>query len=61
MFAVRNSETGNAMNYFETLEEAKERLALYEEEDKANGEYSEGFYEIYNYDIQEIVELIATL
>lgn len=45
-YNVQDSEAGNIIDTFTSYEEAEKVLISYEEEDKANGEYVEGFYEI---------------
>lgn len=44
---IRDAEAGNEIARFETVEEARAELQKYEEQDKADGSYEEGFYEIY--------------
>lgn len=55
---TRDRETGNKIESFETLEEARAAILAYEEQDKADDTYSEDFYEIYNEENEEIVEQI---
>lgn len=45
-YIVRDREAGNVIDEFETKEAAEMALAKYEEEDKSNGIYEEGFYEV---------------
>ena len=45
-FVIRDSEAGNLIDTFNTLEEAKNELSDYEEQDKKDGTYEEDFYEI---------------
>lgn len=45
-YIIRDRETGNLIDGFDTLKEAREALARYEREDEENGSYEEGFYEI---------------
>ena len=46
---IRINENGEVLEEVSTLEEAKEIIAKYIEEDDRNGEeYEEGFYEVYN-------------
>lgn len=45
-FITRDTETGTMIDEFNTYEEAANAIANYEEEDKADGAYEEGFYEI---------------
>lgn len=46
MYRLQDRETGTLIDEFETLDEAEKVLALCEKEDKAEGNYSEGFYEV---------------
>lgn len=45
-YIIQDSEAGNFIDSFSTLEEAEKVLLQYEEEDRENGTYEEGFYEI---------------
>ena len=45
-FTIRDREAGNTIDSFDTIEAAKKALADYEAEDKADGTYTEDFYEI---------------
>lgn len=53
---TRDREAGNKIESFATLEEAREAIANYEEQDKADDAYTEDFYEIYDEENEEIVE-----
>ena len=55
-YTVRDREAGNVLDRFNTLEEAREALKSYEEEDKDGGIYKDDFYEIYDTELEEIVE-----
>lgn len=46
LYVIRDREAGNEIDEFETMEEAFEELARYEEIDKMNGDYTPDFYEI---------------
>lgn len=46
LYVIRDREAGNEIDEFETMEEALEELARYEEIDKMNGDYTPDFYEI---------------
>ncbi len=46
MFIIRDREAGNFIDMFGTYEAAEEALKAYEDSDKAEGIYEEGFYEI---------------
>lgn len=45
-FVIQDREAGNIITGFNTLKEAEAELEKYEEEDRKNGTYVEGFYEI---------------
>lgn len=45
-FIVRDREAGNIIDRFDTEEEALAALAEYEDEDRADGTYTEEFYEV---------------
>ena len=45
-FIIRDTEAGNFIDSFSTLEEAEQALAEFEESDKNEGIYKAGFYEI---------------
>lgn len=45
-YIIQDREAGNIIDAFDTLEEAKAELNLYELSDKADGIYEEDFYEI---------------
>ena len=47
-FQIRDREAGNSIESFDTLAEAKEVLAEYENDDIAEGTFTEDFYEIYD-------------
>lgn len=55
-YCTRDAEAGNIIDFFATLEDAQKAIEQYEEEDKSNGDFTPGFYEIYNQDTDEIVE-----
>ena len=46
IFAIRDRESGNVIDKFNSLEEAQSELARYEESDNQEGIYEEDFYEI---------------
>lgn len=46
LYVIRDREAGNELDEFETMEEALEELARYEEIDKMDGDYTPDFYEI---------------
>lgn len=46
LYVIRDREAGNEIDEFETMEEALEELARYEEIDKMDGDYTPDFYEI---------------
>lgn len=45
-YIIRDREAGNKIATFDTLPEAEQELALYEEEDRKDGTYTADFYEI---------------
>lgn len=55
MIVIRNREAGIIIERFETVEEARETLAKFEEEDEENEIYEPDFYEIYDTEKEEIV------
>lgn len=55
-FITRDREAGNEIERFETLEEARKAIADYETTDKADKTYTEDFYEIYDSQLEMIVE-----
>ena len=46
-FWTGDREAGNKIECFDTLEQAREAIAKYEESDKSEGIYEEDFYAIY--------------
>lgn len=53
---IRDREAGNVITEFDTVEEAKKELEKYEAQDKKDGSYTEGFYEIYDLDTHTVLE-----
>lgn len=53
MWYTVNNETGEKIDSFMTLEDAVKAIRMYETDDKNDGSYTEGFYDVYNdtYDI----------
>lgn len=45
-YIIRDREAGNEIDEFDTMEEALEELARYEEIDRMGGDYTPDFYEI---------------
>ena len=45
-YIIRDRETGTKIDVFDTYEEAKDELIIYEENDKISGDYTIDFYEI---------------
>ena len=45
-YIIRDREAGNIIDTFNTIEEAKNQLEIWENEDKKDGSYTENFYEI---------------
>lgn len=54
-YVVRDREAGNEIEKFKTAEDARKALNEYEESDKAEGIYEEGFYEVYDSKKEEIL------
>ena len=54
-FAVRTYDGGYVLETFPTFEEAETRIREYERMDKADRNYTEGFYEIYDLENEEII------
>ena len=54
-YIIRDREAGNAIEWAETIEEAKEIVKQYEKIDKKDGNYTPNFYEIYNKKTNEII------
>lgn len=48
-YVIRDREAGNVIDEYNTLQEAEQVLAQFEEEDKKNGVYTPDFYEIVKY------------
>lgn len=55
-YCTRDAEAGNVIDFFATLEDAQKAIEQYEKEDKDNGDFTPGFYEIYNMMDKEIVD-----
>lgn len=45
-YITRDREAGNEIDRFSTEEDAITAVEAYEEEDRANGDYTDGFYEV---------------
>lgn len=58
-YVTRDREAGNVIDTFSDIIQARDAIEEYEEADKADGIYEEGFYEIYDRDNEEIVEARA--
>lgn len=56
-YVIRDSEAGNEIEDFDTLDEAKLTLDEYERIDKEEGTYTEDFYEIYDKENEIIIDL----
>ncbi len=56
-YIIRDSEAGNVIEECDSLKEAKKILSKYEQTDREENTYTEGFYEIYDRENEEIVEL----
>lgn len=55
-YLVRNRETGTEIEQADSYSEAIDIIQKYEAEDKANGTYVDGFYEVYDTILEEVVE-----
>lgn len=55
-YVTRDREAGNEIERFETLQEAKEAIRAYEDQDRADGTLTEGFYEIWDTEKKEEAE-----
>lgn len=53
-YYTADHEAGNIIDRFESIEEARAAIAKYVEEDKRDGTYEPGFYEICNEDRETI-------
>ena len=56
-YVIRDSEAGNEIEECDSLKEVKKILSEYEQIDREENTYTEGFYEIYDRENEEIVEL----
>ena len=56
-YETRGSIAGNVIDCFDTIEEAKEAIKRYEDEDSKDGYFESDFYEIYDNVKEEIIEL----
>ena len=54
-FEIRDSETGNFIDSFKFIDEAKKEITRMEEVDKKDGCFTENFYEIYDNEKKEII------
>ena len=48
MWYTVNNETGEKIDSFMTLEEAVKAIRMYDTDDRINGCYTDGFYDVYN-------------
>ena len=55
-YLVRNRETGTEIEQADSYSEAIGIIQKYEAEDKANGTHIDGFYEVYDTILEEVVE-----
>ena len=46
IYTTQNTETGMIIDRFATREQAEAAIVSYETEDRAEGTYTEGFYEV---------------
>lgn len=54
-YLVRNRETGTEIEQADSYSEAIDIIQKYEAEDKANGTYVDGFYEVFDAILEEVV------
>ena len=54
-FLIRSNETGTVIEEADTLTEALKIISKYKNEDKANGTYEYGFYEIFDNVLEEVI------
>lgn len=55
-YTTQDHETGTVIDEFNTIEEAREALGKYVQEDREEGNYTPRYYEIYDTLEQELVE-----
>ena len=55
-YAVRDREAGNVIDECDHIAEAEDMINQYEYDDKEDGNYEPNFYEIYDWDDEEICE-----
>ena len=55
-YLIRNRETGTEIEQADSYSEAIGIIEKYEAEDKANGTYVDGFYEVYDTILEEVVQ-----
>lgn len=56
-YETRDSIAGNVIEWFDTIEEAKEAIKRYEDEDSKDSYFEMDFYEIYDNVKEEIIKL----
>lgn len=54
-YIVRDAEAGNVIEKAETMEEALDIIACYEEYDKAEGTYTPNFYEVVEAEVEQVL------
>lgn len=54
-YAVRCAESGSEIEHCQTLGDAGRTIQMYEYDDKEDGIYEEGFYEIYDRTLEEVI------
>lgn len=52
-YIIRDSEAGNVIEECDSLKEAKKILSKYEQTDREENTYTEGFYEIYDREMKK--------
>lgn len=54
-FYTADRQSGNKIEFFNTIEEAAKAISKYEEEDKREGIYTPDFYDIVNEDCESLI------
>lgn len=54
-YIIRDAEAGNLIEKAETMEEALDIIAYYEEEDKTEGTYTPNFYEVVETEAEQVL------
>jgi hypothetical protein len=57
-YTLRDAVAGNPFENFDALSQAVSQLVAHEMEDKNDGNYTHGFYEIYDNKKEEIINIV---